>query len=174
MEAWLIVIGIIAIAFGFVVVRGAPYVPSKKHDLKTAFRELYPLTSDDVLVDIGAGDGIVLREAVRAGAGKAIGYELNPILVLVGRWLGRNTPNASIMLQDFWYAKLPAETTVVYTFGDGRDIDKMAKKVADEAERLQKRLYFISYGFRARRYQPFREVQPFVLYRFDPLHAKKP
>lgn len=174
MEAWLIVVGIIVMAFGFVVVRGAPYVPSKKRDLKKAFTELYPMTGDDVLVDIGAGDGIVLREAMRAGAARAIGYELNPILVLIARWLGRKAPNASVVLQDFWYAKLPTETTIVYTFGDGRDIDKMAKKVADEAERLQKPLYFISYGFRARQYQALREVQPFVLYRFEPLHTKKP
>lgn len=171
MEIWLCVLIVTGLSFGLVVVRGAPYVPSKKRDLKIAFRELYPLSKQDVLIDIGAGDGVVLREAIRAGAGRAIGYELNPILVVIGRWLGRSFPQTKIILKDFWSVKLPPDTTVIYTFGDTRDIDKMAQKVANEAERLQKPLYLISYGFRSRRFTPLREVEPFILYRFEPLHT---
>ena len=78
---WAIVI-ILCVFFGLVVFRGAPYVPSKKTYINQAFSDLYPLTDKDVLVDVGSGDGVVLRSATKFGA-LAIGYEINPILVIM-------------------------------------------------------------------------------------------
>ena len=77
-------IAAVVLLFGFVAFTGAPYVPSRRRDLQKAFDELYRLKKTDVLVDIGSGDGIVLREASRRGA-RAIGYELQPLLVLISR-----------------------------------------------------------------------------------------
>lgn len=162
----LIIIGL----FGFVVFRGAPYVPSRKRELAVAFDELYSLSDKDVLVDIGSGDGIVLREAARRGA-KAIGYELNPALVLISRLLSRNNHLISTRLADFWMVHLPPETTVVYVFGESRDITKMAKKVEQEAVRLGKTLAFISYGFSIPGKKPVKKVGAYYLYTFVALHT---
>jgi SAM-dependent methyltransferase len=168
---WLFwVFAAIVIVFGFVVFRGAPYVPSKKGDIKRAFDELYPLSSRDLVVDIGSGDGIVLRQAAIRGA-HAVGYELNPVLVLISRWFSRNQPNVKIHLADFWAAKLPDATTVVYTFGESRDITKMANKVARESKRIGKPLHFISYGFEVPHQIPVKKIGAHYLYRFDPLHT---
>ena len=52
---WFWLLFAIVVIFGFVVCRGAPYVPSRKRELAVAFDQLYPLGSKDVLVDIGAG-----------------------------------------------------------------------------------------------------------------------
>lgn len=161
------VIGIVLL-FGVTVFRGAPYVPSKKRDLARAFDDLYALSAKDVVVDIGSGDGVVLREASRRSA-QAVGYELNPILVLISRLLSRRDDRVVVHLADFWHVSLPNDTTVVYTFGESRDIEKMARKVADEAARLKKQLYFISYGFRLQDQKPIRTVGAHHLYRFDPL-----
>lgn len=163
---------VVVVLFGFTVFRGAPYVPSKKKDIARAFDELYKLSVKDTVIDIGSGDGIVLREAVRRGA-HAVGYELNPILVLLSRWFSRRQPNIAVHLADFWHVSLPNETTVVYTFGESRDIDKMANKVATEATRLNRRLYFISYGFRLKSLRPEKTVGAHHLYRFDPLQSVK-
>lgn len=168
----IIIICVLVLVFGFVVFRGAPYVPSKKRDIKRAFADLYPLTDKDVLVDIGSGDGVVLRMAAKQGA-KAIGYELNPLLVLVSRWLCRSYPAITITLADFWFVSLPADTTVVYVFGESRDIHKMAKKVAREAKKQNKAIDFISYGFALRDQTPIKTVGPHHLYRFDPLQPTK-
>lgn len=165
---WLLFVSVVT--FGFVVFRGAPYVPSRKRQLAVAFDELYPLSQHDVLVDIGSGDGIVLREAAKRGA-RAIGYELNPVLVLISRLLSRQQPLVATQLADFWFVSLPADTTVVYVFGESRDIVKMAKKVRDEAQRLQKSLTFISYGFIVPGIEPVKKVGPYYLYRFTPLHT---
>lgn len=162
----------IVLLFGFTVFRGAPYVPSKKQDLTRAFDDLYVLSADDVVVDIGSGDGIVLREAARRGA-TAVGYELNPVLVALSRWLSRRDHRVTVRLADFWRVSLPDDTTVVYTFGESRDIEKMAQKVAGEASRLKRPLNFISYGFRLRDQKPIRTAGAHHLYRFDPLQPAK-
>ena len=124
-------IAAVVLLFGFVAFTGAPYVPSRRRDLQKAFDELYRLKKTDVLVDIGSGDGVVLREASRRGA-RAIGYELQPLLVLISRWLS-----------------LPDETTVVYLFGDGRDIAKMVQYLQHETNRLGHDIWLLSYGFEA-------------------------
>lgn len=165
-ELWFL--AAILLLFGFVVFRGAPYVPSKKTDLKNAFDTLYDLDDKDLLVDIGSGDGVVLREASRRGA-RAVGYELNPLLVLVSRLLSRDDPRVTVYLADFWNAALPAKTTVVYTFGESRDIAKMAAKVQQEAIRLKRPLFFISYAFEVTGLHPVRSTKSHFLYKFEPL-----
>ena len=167
---WLWPLLAIIFLFGFVVFRGAPYVPSRKRELADAFERLYPLDSHDTLVDIGSGDGIVLREAAKRGA-RAVGYELNPILVLVSRLLSRGNDRITTRLADFWTVQLPPETTVVYVFGESRDITKMAQKVENEAVRLGKTLAFISYGFAVPGRTPVKKVGAYYLYQFVALHT---
>ena len=167
------IIALLIVVFGFVVFRGAPYVPSKQSDLKRAFDELYPLGPNDTLIDIGSGDGVVLRAAARRGA-HAIGYELNPILVWISRFFCRKYQAIEVKLADFWYVSFSSKTTVIYTFGDARDIAKMAAKVEREATRLQKPLYFISYAFAVPGRTIEREVGTHKLYKIAPLQPEKP
>lgn len=156
---------VIVLIFLGVVLRGAPYLPSHRSDLKQAFSELYPIGKSDVLVDIGSGDGVVLRLAASHGA-KAIGYEINPILVLVSRLLCVNLPHAQTRWRDFWQTSLPSEVTVVYVFGESRYIKKMAQYVKDEAGRLQKPICLISYGFEVPGLKHDRAVGAHFLYKF--------
>jgi len=169
---WLWLLAAIVLIFGFVVFRGAPYVPTRKRDIILAFDELYPLDVHDLLVDIGSGDGVILREASRRNA-RAVGYELNPLLVGLSWLLCRRYQGVRIELADFWKAQFPDETTVVYTFGDSRDITKMAEKTLDEARRLNKSLMFISYGFLVPGRSPIKTVGAHYLYRLDPLQASE-
>ncbi|HJP80842.1 MAG TPA: class I SAM-dependent methyltransferase [Candidatus Saccharimonadales bacterium] len=165
------ILGLIVLIFGVVVFRGAPYVPSRRKDVRRAFEELYPLSQQDVVVDIGSGDGVVLREAAMHGA-RAVGYELNPILVVISRLLSRSYKNRiSIHLADFWHRTLPDDMTAVYTFGESRDIERMAKKVGEEATRLGRPIYFISYAFKLRDRAPEKEVGAHVLYKLEPLQV---
>lgn len=158
--------GIILI-FGFVVFFGAPYVPSKKRDLKRALTELYPIGKKDVLVDIGSGDGVVLREAVRLGAAKAVGFELNPVLVAVARWLSRRFKGVSTHLANAWHAPFPDDTTVVYVFTTTRDAGKMVRKIQKEATRLGHPLSVISYGCELPGKKPEKTVGAHLLYHFS-------
>jgi hypothetical protein len=174
MNIVLAIVIMIVLLFGLVVFRGAPYVPSRRRDVKKAFTELYPLGPNDLLVDIGSGDGIVLREAARRGA-HAVGYELNPLLVGLSQWLAQPFKHLiTTHLADFWFADLPAETTIVYTFGESRDITRMYRKVQSEATRLGKSLYFMSYGFAVPDRTVLRTDGPYHLYLVEPLQRDQP
>ena len=173
MILWWLIGVIVIICFGLVVFIGAPYVPSKKKDLEAVFTDLYKIGKNDLLVDIGSGDGVVLREAAARGA-KAVGYEINPFLVIISNFLSRKYPSIVVKCANFWQAKLPPETTIVYTFGDSRDIEKMAKKVTSEATRLGKPLYFLSLGFALKDQNEVGHSGPYFLYQINPLQSNKP
>ena len=165
---WLIIACAAALLVGFVAFTGAPYVPSKRSDIARAFTELYKLKPSDLVVDIGSGDGVVLREVSRRGA-HAIGYEIHPLLVGISRWLSRNDDRVMVELANFWRVEIPANTTVVYTFGDSRDIMKMHDKVQSEATRIGHDLAFITYGFDVPGIAPAKTVGAHHLYRIQPL-----
>lgn len=165
---WMVLGWALVLTFGIVVFRGAPYVPSRRRYIKHALTELYPLSRDDVLVDVGSGDGIVLRIATEHGA-TAIGLELNPILVLISRFLSRRNRKVQVRLVDFWLTPLPDDTTVVYAFMVTRDIKKITRKMQHEADRLGRPLKFITYGNRLPDREYEKALVGYALYTFAPL-----
>src|SRR5258706_2332368 len=59
---------------------GAPFVPSS-NPTTIAMVQLAHIKKGDIVYDLGSGDGKVLFAAAAKGA-RAIGFEINPILVL--------------------------------------------------------------------------------------------
>lgn len=161
------VVSIIVLLLGFVVFFGAPYVPSKRRELERALDELYPAGKNDLLVDVGSGDGIVLREAAKRGA-QAVGYELNPIFVAISWWLSRQYKGVRVRLGNMWQVKFPPETTVVYAFAVSRDSARLARKVQAEATRLDRPLLLITYGVALPGQEPKRRLGAHALYEFTP------
>lgn len=153
---------------GFSVFTGAPYVPSRSRDIKRMFDELYILKPSDVLIDVGSGDGIVLREASRRGA-KAIGYEINPFLVALSKWLSRKDTRVAVHVANLWVEELPKDTSVIYAFSVQRDNKKLIKKIQKEANRLNKDLFLISYGNELPGVESIRAFEAYHLYQFHPL-----
>jgi len=165
-----VVAGAVVLLFLATALIGAPYVPTHRKEVRRAFRDLYALSEDDVLLDIGSGDGVVLDEACRAGA-RAVGYEINPILVWISRWrLLHHDSKAVVDTANFWTKPFPSDTTVVYTFGESRDIAKMYRKVSSEATRLERSLMFISYGFAVPSVSHVKHQRAYYLYEVPALH----
>jgi SAM-dependent methyltransferase len=125
------------------------------------------------VLDLGSGDGKVLRAASRRGA-KAVGYELHPLLVGITKLLSRGDKNVAVHWGNFWNVPFPDNTTVVYMFGDGRDIERFTKKIEAEASRLHRQLHVISYGFVLPRHTCIKQLGAHNLYAVRPLHSKKP
>lgn len=169
---WLsvIVAGIVLVTMG-VVFRGAPYLPTRRTDIKRAFDELYKIGPDDVLVDIGSGDGVVLREAVRRGA-RAIGVEINPFLVLSSRWASRKYPQVAVLWRDMWRYQISPEATVVYVFGTSRDVPRIAAWVEQQVAEHQQALVVISYGFKLP-WAAVRSVGAHHMYQVSPLQKSE-
>ena len=157
------------VSFGLIVVRGAPYVPTHSKQLDVAFDELYHLSKKDTVVDLGCGDGVVLRAATKRGAG-AIGYELNPLLALLTRFRLRGVQNTTVLIKDFLSLnELSPNVTVVYAFTTGHNIEEIGRKMEQWAS--TKQLYFISYGFMLKGVTPTDSRGAMHLYSFGPLKA---
>lgn len=168
--AWIYIIGGLFTLYGFSVFFGAPYVPSRRRDVKRMFDTLHPVRSGDLVIDLGSGDGLILREASRRGA-KALGYEISPILVAISQWLSRHDKKVSVSVANFWRSTFPDETTVVYAFSVEKDARKLTKKIQTESNRLQKPLILICYGSPLPRITPERTFEAYHLYQFQPLQV---
>ena len=124
--------------------RGAPFVPIAGQKLAALFgprgllRPGGPGSLLDAraarhraptLIDLGAGEGRVLRAATRAGFGRAIGYEVNPALVAMCR--ARAAPNEVCEWRSLWDAGL-GDADVVTVYGCPPIMDRLGAKLRAE------------------------------------------
>ena len=122
-----------------------------------------------MLVDLGSGDGSVLRAARRHGA-RALGYEINPVLVAISRILSWRDHDVQIRLSDYQLIdQLPQEATVVYVFTTRHSIETIGRKMQQWSQ--DRELYLISYGFCLAHMRPVRQRGPMYLYHFYRSHA---
>lgn len=164
MSLVLLVVAILAVAFGFTAFFGAPYVPSRKEELRKAFKNLYPLSKNDLLIDLGSGDGKVLRIATEFGA-RAAGVELSPILALYSKIRLHKNRAAQVFCRSYFHYDFPAETTVVYVFSDGRDIAHIVRYIEVQAARIGHSIFLISHAFEIEGYKPQKRYRAYYLYK---------
>lgn len=154
-------------SFLLIVFRGAPYVPTHRRSIDEIF-SLHDFKPGEVLVDLGSGDGRVLKAAAGRSV-QAIGYELNPFLALYSRWrLRAHRKHAQVLMGDFWRQPLPADTAVVFVFLAGPFMAKLERKLQHEATRLNRELVLMSYGMKLGGREPDREHDGFMVYRIQP------
>lgn len=125
--AWLgIVLFIVLLCFAFVLLFGAPYVPTLTPQVRAAL-ELANLKPGETLLELGCGDGKVLIAAAQTGV-HAVGYELNPILALIAWGRTRRYKHVQVHWANFWKADLPPAEGI-FTFLLPRYMSKLDKKV---------------------------------------------
>ncbi|MCL2444627.1 class I SAM-dependent methyltransferase [Candidatus Saccharibacteria bacterium] len=163
-----IIFAIITATFLLTVFFGAPFVPSRRTELKKAFSELYPLSPTDTLIDVGSGSGTVLRAAATYKPKRLVGYEINPFLVLISKILCRKLPNTQILCRNFLHTQFPKDTTVVYIFGVDHLIPRLAAKIQESVDRSSRPIYLISYGFRLPNQKPTKTLDALFLYKISP------
>ncbi len=156
---------IIILIFGLTALRGAPYVPAHSKHFNEALGSL-KLPAGSLVIDLGSGDGSVLKLAARRGL-KAVGYEINPILCAVS-WLRclRYKDQIKILWRDFWFVKFPPETRVVYVFAGGPFMKKLAKKLDCEIKNFKHDVYVISYGFEIPEKRAEKVISGMLIYKY--------
>ncbi|HSH18794.1 MAG TPA: class I SAM-dependent methyltransferase, partial [Candidatus Saccharimonadales bacterium] len=97
---------VLSACFGFVLLRGAPYLPTLRKQVDAAL-DLADLSPGDTLLELGCGDGKVMIAAAQRGL-KVVGYELNPILACIA-WLRtrRYGKQVQVVWGDFWTKDWP-------------------------------------------------------------------
>jgi SAM-dependent methyltransferase len=105
MIVFLVVVAVIWL-FGFVIIFGAPYLPTLRPQTKQAL-DMLDLKPGQTLLELGSGDGRVLKAAAQRGL-KVVGYELNPILVLVSLLITwRYRKQVRVVWGNFWRKEFP-------------------------------------------------------------------
>lgn len=155
---------------GVGVLFGAPFVPTRRKWIEQALA-LARVGENDVVLDLGSGGGVVLRAAILRGAKRAVGYEINPILVFWSRILARkfNKKSRKISIEEgnLFAKKFPRDTTVIYLF----QVDKVMRKIpakirAERAEIRAKKVRVVCFGFRLAGEKIVRRENGMLLYEF--------
>lgn len=160
--AVLVIVGVFLLTALF----GAPYIASGEREITQAFGKMRPLNKDDVVVDFGCGDGVVLRAAVKSGAGKAVGIEINPILVGLARKKCKDK-RIEVKLGDMTKINLPADMTVVYVFGLDRVMKMLMPVLQKHIAKHGKPIDVISKAFEFEGFRPIAKTRSHYLYRID-------
>ena len=160
----LIVVFIVIVVMGFSVFFGAPYVPTRRKWASDALK-LAGIKTSDVVVDLGSGDGMIIKLVAGYGA-KAIGYEINPILYLLSRIRTvKYGKQVRVKLKNYWQENLPTETTIVYVFGLERDSERLERYLKNQAKLVRvKKLKIVTFGFSLPNQKPIKSGSGAKLY----------
>lgn len=121
-----------SVALSLPFTRGALYVSTSRKRID-AFADAVAMKPGQVLVDLGCGDGRVLRRLRRRFDVRAIGYELNPLAYLMARLLCVGRRDITILFKDFSKVDLSgADVVFCYLFPDV--LPKLSVKLDRELE----------------------------------------
>jgi hypothetical protein len=112
---------VIIILFSFPRFSPIPYFPSNKKDLPLILRALN-LRDNQTVIDLGAGDGIVIFEAAKLAFQKElntkfIAIEINPILIIIlyiRRLFNQNKNNITIIQGDMFTYQFQSSYSAFY------------------------------------------------------------
>ena len=154
------IVGALAfIAFGMVVMIGAPFLPTKKEYVEKAL-DMLDLKPGDRLLDLGSGDGRMLVAAAKREI-YSIGYEVNFFLFLYSLLKTlRYRKYIRIICRSYWSADLPkADGIFVFLLKPYmRRLDEMLKKNYKKPPRL------VSFVFKIPNKKPAKTKDSLYLY----------
>lgn len=146
------------IIFGSVIWFGAIYLPTKKAVIDEAL-DMLKLKRSDVFIDFGSGDGRVLAKAAPK-VELAIGYEINPILVIVSRCRLRKLSNCHIKWANYLKVDLPKGASAGFTFLRDGYLDDLIQRL-----QLIPDFRLVSYAYQSKNIKPDEATKNLSLYR---------
>ena len=149
------------------VTQGALYVSTSRVRI-SAFLEAVPMRAGQLLVDLGCGDGRVLRKARSRYGVRAIGYELNPFAYFKARLLCLGLKGIVIRRRNFWKADLSdADVIFCYLFPDV--MKNLSAKL--RSEELKSGALIVSCNFALPGFTPERVLRPDSSLHRDPIYV---
>lgn len=140
MEWLLLLVAAGVLCFGCVVFFGAPYLPTLRPQITTAL-DLLDLKPGQTMLEVGSGDGRILKAAAERGW-QVIGYELNPLLVLISLWVTRKYhKQVRIVWGDAFRKNWPV-TDGIYIFGLKKLMPKLHTKIVQSQQKPVKVVSF--------------------------------
>jgi len=142
----------VASSLAWVGILAAPYVPSRKRDLKRVF-EIGGVKKGDLVYDLGCGDGRILIYGAQHHGIRGRGVELAAcpyLFAVVKVWLKGLRGRVKIIYGSFFKTDL-READVVVTYLLPRAMQKLKPKFEKE---LKKGAKVVALGFEVKGWQP--------------------
>ncbi len=152
---------VVFVAFSFVIAFGAPFLPTLKDQVPKALK-LINLQPGQTLLELGSGDGRILAAAADKGI-YAIGYELNPLLVVYS-WLRTRKygKKVKIIWGNYWTKQLP-ECDGIFVFLLNPYMEKLDKKIIQDCGKSVK---LVSFAFQVQSRKPAKTNGGMYLYKY--------
>lgn len=179
MSMWLLIILFVILAIQLLVLLvltsfavtlffGSPWAPTRPARAKRML-EFAGLRKGETVLDLGCGDGAILIAAVEQfGASKAIGYDINPVVLFMGNLrirFRRLSKLIRLERKNIFTSDIP-QVDVVATFLIPNTMRKMKRRLA---EQLEPDTRIVSRGFQFPDTQPYKQMETdegwFYLYR---------
>jgi predicted RNA methylase len=165
---WIIILGVEICIIIFVVwiawsgIYGAPWLPTPKKRVRSML-EFAEVNSDDVLYDLGSGDGRIIVMAGKEFGATAIGVELDPIRFMISRLsIRRHRIGQKVRVIRANFFKVSVEDATVVTLYQGHEINK---KIRNKLEKeLKKGTRVVSYRFILEGWNPIRANEDESIY----------
>jgi hypothetical protein len=150
------------LAFVIAGISAAPYVPILGRDVETLL-DLSGIKKGQTLIDLGSGDGYLLRAAARRGI-SCIGYEINPVMVIISKIACfKYRRLITIHQADLWRTKLP-KTDAIYLFLMPKVMEKLNQKLTRE---IKTKTTVISYAFQIPHQTMIKQTSNTFVYEYD-------
>ena len=132
-----------------------------------AFLDAVPMNDKELLIDLGCGDGRVLRAAQRRYGVAAVGFEINALAYCMARILSFGTTGIRIKCRNFWSENFrQADVVFCYLFPDV--MKRLATKL--EAE-LRPGARVVSCNFSIPGWSPLEVLRPNSSCHGDPIYV---
>lgn len=149
----LILVTIFLIGLIYSSISGAPYVATDTKKIDEILRHAH-LKKGEVFVELGCGDGRVVRRAVHAFGVQGIGIDINPVLLAMARFFARKQNSRIRFKRENIHKTNLQKTNVLYLFLMPQFIEKLLPKFKRE---LPKNALIISHGFTIPSYNDYLE-----------------
>ncbi|QQG43897.1 MAG: methyltransferase domain-containing protein [Candidatus Roizmanbacteria bacterium] len=126
-------------------IMGSPYVPTKKKELINFLKEAR-IKKGQIFLELGCGDGRVVKTAVKEYAAKGIGIDINPTLIFWAKFIAKLTKVSGIefKVQNIFKTDV-SKADFIYLFLMPKLLEKLKTKFEEESK---KNAVIISHGFK--------------------------
>ena len=146
-------------------IKGSPYVPTKNRQILTILKNV-PFKKGMRFLDLGCGDGRVVRLAVQQYKVKGLGIDVNPMVIVWAKLkaIFTHTRGAEYKVENILKTNL-AGFDVIYLFLMPEFLTKLRSKLLKETK---KKAIVISHGFKIEGWDKYRfkmlQHNPFPTY----------
>lgn len=142
---FLIGLSIYSVGLLYSSLMGAPYVPTSKKQI-LAILEKAGLKKGQVFMELGSGDGRIVREAVKKYGVKGIGVDINGLLIFLSNFYAKRDKLENIQFRkENVFTTDMSKVDIIYMF---LMPELMRKLVPNMAKTLKKNSLVISHGFK--------------------------